>query len=131
MSRKKNTSLLYDPELSMSEDQHRREINEINKEIGGIWVEELPTPITRYTRRDSSIASTRRTDERPIQRISLRLIHRKMKAMFILIWVHGLKPQLTESLTAWTVRRKTMISELEIDTCLKERSCKTSKIRAL
>jgi hypothetical protein len=36
MSRKKNTSLLYDSELSMSEEQLRREIDEINKEIGSI-----------------------------------------------------------------------------------------------
>jgi chemotaxis protein histidine kinase CheA len=50
MSRKKNTSLLYDPELNMSEEQLRREINEINKEIGSIRDEELETPITRYTR---------------------------------------------------------------------------------
>jgi hypothetical protein len=40
MSRKKITSLLYDPELSMSEEQLRQEINEINKEIGSIRVEE-------------------------------------------------------------------------------------------
>ena len=60
-------SLLYDPELSMSEEQLRREIDEINKEIGSIRVEELKTPITRYTRRDSGIASSRRTDERPRQ----------------------------------------------------------------
>ena len=51
----------------MSEEQLRREIDEINKEIGSIWVEELQTPITRYTRRDSGIASTRRTDERQRQ----------------------------------------------------------------
>ena len=67
MSRKKDPSLLYDPELSMSEEQLRREIDEINKEIGSIRVEELKTPITRYTRRDSGIASSRRTDERPRQ----------------------------------------------------------------
>ena len=59
--------MLYDPELSMSEEQLCRETNEINKEIGSIWVEELYTPITRYTRRDSSIASTRRTDQRQRQ----------------------------------------------------------------
>jgi hypothetical protein len=58
MSRKKNTSLLYDPELSMSKEQLLREINEINKEIGSIRVEELETPITRYTRRDSGINKT-------------------------------------------------------------------------
>ena len=57
MSRKKNTSLLYDPELSMSEEQLRLKINEINKEIGSIRVEELETPITRYTRRDSGKAN--------------------------------------------------------------------------
>ena len=67
MSRKKNTSLLYDPELSMSEEQLCREIDEINKDIGSIRVEELETSITRYTRRDSGIASTRQTDERPRQ----------------------------------------------------------------
>ena len=33
MSRKKNTSLLYDPELSMSEEQLRREIDEINRDV--------------------------------------------------------------------------------------------------
>lgn len=49
MSRKKNTSLLYDPELSMSEEQLRWEIDEINKEIESIRVEELETQITRYT----------------------------------------------------------------------------------
>jgi len=47
MSRKKNTTSLYDPELCMSEEQLRREINEINKEIGSIRVEELETPIIR------------------------------------------------------------------------------------
>ena len=67
MSRKKNTSLLYDPELSMSEEQLRREIDEINKEIGSIRVEELKTQITRYTHRDSGIVSSRQTDERPRQ----------------------------------------------------------------
>ena len=67
MSRKKNTSLLYDPELSMSEEQLRWEIDEINKEIGSIRVEELETQITRYTRRDSGIVSSRQTDERPRQ----------------------------------------------------------------
>jgi hypothetical protein len=67
MSHKKDTSLLYDPELSMSEEQLCREIDEINKDIGSIRVEELETSITRYTRRDSGIASTRQTDERPRQ----------------------------------------------------------------
>ena len=51
----------------MSEEQLRREIDEIHKEIGSIRVEELETQITRYTRRDSGIASTRQTDERPRQ----------------------------------------------------------------
>ena len=45
MFRKKNTSLLYDPELSMREEQLRREINDINKEIGNIRVEDIETPI--------------------------------------------------------------------------------------
>ena len=67
MSRKKNTSLLYDSELSKSQEQLCRKINEINKEIGSIRVEELETPTTQYTRRDSGIASSRRTDERPKQ----------------------------------------------------------------
>jgi len=56
MSGKKNTSLLYDPEFSMSEEKLRRKIDEINKEIGSIRVEELKTPITRYRRLDSGIA---------------------------------------------------------------------------
>lgn len=59
--------MLYDPAVSMSEEQLRREIDEINKEIGSIRVEELKTPITRYARRDSGISSSRRTDERPRQ----------------------------------------------------------------
>jgi hypothetical protein len=42
---------------SMSEEQLRLKINEINKEIGSIRVEELETPITRYTRRDSGKAN--------------------------------------------------------------------------
>ena len=68
MFRKKTTSLLYDPEFSIREEHLHREINEINKEIGNIRVEDLETSISRHTRRDSGITSTRRTDERQRQR---------------------------------------------------------------
>jgi len=119
MSRKKDTSLLYDPELSMSEEQLRREINEINKEIGSIRVEELETPISRYTRGDSGIASTRRRNESPRQSNVSPFDTKKRQSSVSLDMGTRAKPQLTESLTTWTVRTEIMISELEIDTCLK------------
>jgi hypothetical protein len=76
----------------MSEEQLRREINEITKEIGSIRVEELKTPITRYTRRESDIASTRRTYERPRQSNVSPFETKKqtnVKVLFLLIWAHG------------------------------------------
>ena len=71
MSRIRGTSLLYDPEISVSQEQLQREIDLINAELGNLRTagDETRSPRSRdpYTRRDSGIASSRRTSERPRQ----------------------------------------------------------------
>ena len=71
MSRIRGTSLLYDPEISVSQEQLQREIDLINAELGNLRTAGDETRSSRsrdpYTRRDSGIASSRRTSERPRQ----------------------------------------------------------------